>query len=65
MGMMIYMMVVDHQIEVTHHHNATPEDRQMYHTHMFLERQLLPGLSIMNLLSFLFCLPVQVTGLLP
>ncbi|KAK2834201.1 hypothetical protein Q7C36_014902 [Tachysurus vachellii] len=62
MGMMIYMMVVDHQIEVTHHHNATPEDRQMYHSSMFLERQLLPGLSIMNLLSFLFCLPVQFIG---
>ncbi|XP_006811053.2 copper-transporting ATPase 1-like [Neolamprologus brichardi] len=29
---------------------------------MFLERQLLPGLSIMNLLSFLFCLPVQFIG---
>ncbi|KAF5900731.1 copper-transporting ATPase 1, partial [Clarias magur] len=62
MGMMIYMMVVDHQIEVTHHHNATPEDRHMYHSNMFLERQLLPGLSIMNLLSFLFCLPVQFIG---
>ncbi|MCJ8735675.1 hypothetical protein PDJAM_G00250050 [Pangasius djambal] len=62
MGMMMYMMVVDHQIEVMHHHNATPEDRQMYHSSMFLERQLLPGLSIMNLLSFLFCLPVQFIG---
>ncbi|TST47760.1 Copper-transporting ATPase 1 [Bagarius yarrelli] len=62
MGMMIYMMVVDHQIEVTHHHNATPEDRQMFHSNMFLEKQLLPGLSIMNLLSFLFCLPVQFIG---
>ncbi|KAF7702381.1 copper-transporting ATPase 1 isoform X1 [Silurus meridionalis] len=62
MGMMMYMMVVDHQIETTHHHNATPEDRQMYHSNMFLERQLLPGLSIMNLLSFLFCLPVQFIG---
>ncbi|KAF4081055.1 hypothetical protein AMELA_G00157060 [Ameiurus melas] len=62
MGMMIYMMVVDHQIEVRHHHNATPEDRQMYHSNMFLEIQLRPGLSIMNLLSFLFCLPVQFIG---
>ncbi|XP_026883643.2 copper-transporting ATPase 1 [Electrophorus electricus] len=62
MGMMIYMMVVDHMIEVSHHHNATAEDRQMYHSHMFLERQLLPGLSIMNLLSFLFCVPVQFIG---
>ncbi|XP_066523264.1 copper-transporting ATPase 1 isoform X2 [Hoplias malabaricus] len=62
MGMMIYMMVVDHMIEVSHHHNSTPEDRQMYHSNMFLERQLLPGLSIMNLLSFLFCVPVQFIG---
>ncbi|XP_072524090.1 copper-transporting ATPase 1 [Salminus brasiliensis] len=62
MGMMIYMMVVDHMIVMTHHHNATREDRQMYHSHMFLERQLLPGLSIMNLLSFLFCVPVQFIG---
>uniref|UniRef100_A0AAR2J015 P-type Cu(+) transporter n=1 Tax=Pygocentrus nattereri TaxID=42514 RepID=A0AAR2J015_PYGNA len=36
MGMMVYMMVVDHT--------------------------LLPGLSIMNLLSFLFCVPVQFIG---
>lgn len=62
MGMMIYMMVVDHMIVMSHHHNATREDRQMYHSHMFLERQLLPGLSIMNLLSFLFCVPVQFIG---
>ncbi|XP_062845073.1 copper-transporting ATPase 1 [Trichomycterus rosablanca] len=62
MGMMIYMMVVDHQIEVSHHHNSTLEDRQLYHSNMFLERQLLPGLSIMNLLSFLFCVPVQFIG---
>uniref|UniRef100_A0A8C9VWX7 P-type Cu(+) transporter n=1 Tax=Scleropages formosus TaxID=113540 RepID=A0A8C9VWX7_SCLFO len=33
-----------------------------YHATMFLERQLLPGLSIMNLLSFLFCVPVQFIG---
>ncbi|XP_036432821.1 copper-transporting ATPase 1 [Colossoma macropomum] len=62
MGMMIYMMVVDHTIQVSHHHNFTSEDRQLYHSHMFLERQLLPGLSIMNLLSFLFCVPVQFIG---
>uniref|UniRef100_A0A8C2ADA9 P-type Cu(+) transporter n=1 Tax=Cyprinus carpio TaxID=7962 RepID=A0A8C2ADA9_CYPCA len=41
MGMMIYMIIVDHQIDMSHHHN------------------LLPGLSIMNLISFLFCIPVQ------
>ncbi|XP_076850232.1 copper-transporting ATPase 1 [Brachyhypopomus gauderio] len=62
MGMMIYMMVVDHMMEVSHNHNATAEDMQMYHSNMFLERQLLPGLSIMNLLSFLFCVPVQFIG---
>ncbi|KAI4899201.1 hypothetical protein NFI96_023593 [Prochilodus magdalenae] len=62
MGMMIYMMVVDHTVQVSHHHNFTLEDRQLYHSHMFLERQLLPGLSIMNLLSFLFCVPVQFIG---
>ncbi|KAL7858572.1 hypothetical protein AOLI_G00186740 [Acnodon oligacanthus] len=62
MGMMIYMMVVDHTVQVSHHHNFTSEDRQQYHSHMFLERQLLPGLSIMNLLSFLFCVPVQFIG---
>uniref|UniRef100_A0A665W3R3 P-type Cu(+) transporter n=1 Tax=Echeneis naucrates TaxID=173247 RepID=A0A665W3R3_ECHNA len=39
MGMMIYMIIMDHQMN--HQHN------------------LLPGLSIMNLLSFLFCVPVQ------
>ncbi|KAM3866570.1 copper-transporting ATPase 1 [Diretmus argenteus] len=62
MGMMIYMIIVDHQINMSHHHNATVEDRQHYHSTMFLERQLLPGLSIMNLLSFLFCVPVQFIG---
>uniref|UniRef100_A0A671RBY2 P-type Cu(+) transporter n=1 Tax=Sinocyclocheilus anshuiensis TaxID=1608454 RepID=A0A671RBY2_9TELE len=44
MGMMIYMIIVDHQIDMSHHHN------------------LLPGLSIMNLISFLFCVPVQFIG---
>uniref|UniRef100_A0A8C7ZW76 P-type Cu(+) transporter n=1 Tax=Oryzias sinensis TaxID=183150 RepID=A0A8C7ZW76_9TELE len=34
-------------------------DRNHYHSTMFLERQLFPGLSIMNLLSFIFCVPVQ------
>ncbi|XP_077465734.1 copper-transporting ATPase 1-like [Stigmatopora argus] len=62
MGMMIYMIIMDHQMNVSHHHNATAEDRNHFHADMLLERQLLPGLSFMNLLSFLFCLPVQFLG---
>uniref|UniRef100_A0A8C2A9D7 P-type Cu(+) transporter n=1 Tax=Cyprinus carpio TaxID=7962 RepID=A0A8C2A9D7_CYPCA len=62
MGMMIYMIIVDHQIDMSHHHNASAEDREKYHSTMFLEKQLLPGLSIMNLISFLFCIPVQFIG---
>uniref|UniRef100_A0A8C7ZUY9 P-type Cu(+) transporter n=1 Tax=Oryzias sinensis TaxID=183150 RepID=A0A8C7ZUY9_9TELE len=62
MGMMIYMMVMDHHMNASHHHNATVEDRNHYHSTMFLERQLFPGLSIMNLLSFIFCVPVQFIG---
>ncbi|XP_076147849.1 copper-transporting ATPase 1 [Alosa pseudoharengus] len=62
MGMMIYMIVADQQISSAHHHNATPEERQHAHQHMYLEHQLMPGLSIMNLLSFLFCVPVQFIG---
>ncbi|MEQ2250786.1 ATPase Cu transporting protein 7A [Ilyodon furcidens] len=62
MGMMIYMIIMDHQMNVSHHHNATIEDRNHFHSTMFLERQLFPGLSIMNLLSFLFCVPVQFIG---
>uniref|UniRef100_A0A673BXI8 P-type Cu(+) transporter n=1 Tax=Sphaeramia orbicularis TaxID=375764 RepID=A0A673BXI8_9TELE len=46
MGMMIYMIIMDHQMSVSHQHNTT----------------LIPGLSIMNLLSFLFCVPVQFIG---
>ncbi|KAM9833859.1 copper-transporting ATPase 1 isoform 1-T1 [Syngnathus typhle] len=62
MGMMVYMIIVDHQMNAAHQHNATAEDRNLYHATMFLERQLLPGLSVMNLLSFLFCVPVQFIG---
>uniref|UniRef100_A0A7N6BF78 P-type Cu(+) transporter n=1 Tax=Anabas testudineus TaxID=64144 RepID=A0A7N6BF78_ANATE len=61
MGMMTYMIFMDHQ-NVSHQHNSTVEDRNHYHSSMFLEKQLLPGLSIMNLLSFLFCVPVQFIG---
>ncbi|XP_054648592.1 copper-transporting ATPase 1 [Dunckerocampus dactyliophorus] len=62
MGMMMYMIIMDHQMSVSHQHNATAEDRNLFHSTMFLERQLLPGLSVMNLLSFLFCVPVQFIG---
>lgn len=62
MGMMTYMIIMDHHMNVSHQNNATVEDRNHYHATMFLERQLLPGLSIMNLLSFLFCVPVQFIG---
>uniref|UniRef100_A0A4W5RNY5 P-type Cu(+) transporter n=1 Tax=Hucho hucho TaxID=62062 RepID=A0A4W5RNY5_9TELE len=62
MGMRTYMIIVDHQISTSHQHNATAQDREHYHSTMFLERQLLPGLSIMNLISFLFCVPVQFIG---
>lgn len=62
MGMMIYMIIMDHQMSDSHQHNTTVVDRNHYHSTMFLERQLLPGLSIMNLLSFLFCVPVQFVG---
>ena len=60
MAMMTYMIIVDHQVSSSHQHNASSEDVEHHHSGMFLERQLLPGLSIMNLLSFLFCVPVQV-----
>ncbi|XP_068596463.1 copper-transporting ATPase 1 [Brachionichthys hirsutus] len=62
MGMMTYMIIMDHQMNASHRHNFTVDDRNHYHSTMFLERQLLPGLSIMNLLSFLFCVPVQFIG---
>nr|XP_057919123.1 copper-transporting ATPase 1 [Doryrhamphus excisus]XP_057919124.1 copper-transporting ATPase 1 [Doryrhamphus excisus] len=62
MGMMTYMIIMDHQMSISHQHNTTAEDRNLFHSTMFLERQLLPGLSVMNLLSFLFCVPVQFIG---
>uniref|UniRef100_A0A669Q280 Copper-transporting ATPase 1 n=1 Tax=Phasianus colchicus TaxID=9054 RepID=A0A669Q280_PHACC len=46
MAMMIYMMV----------------EMEAIHSSMFLEHQLLPGLSVMNFLSFLLCVPVQIFG---
>ncbi|KAJ8406011.1 hypothetical protein AAFF_G00308990 [Aldrovandia affinis] len=61
MGMMMYMIVVDQHVYMEHQHNASI-DVQQYHSTMFLEQQLLPGLSVMNLISFLFCLPVQFIG---
>ncbi|XP_006632691.2 copper-transporting ATPase 1 [Lepisosteus oculatus] len=60
MGMMIYMIIMDHQVLSDSHHNVS--DIEKYHSTMFLEKQVLPGLSIMNLISFLFCVPVQFVG---
>uniref|UniRef100_A0A7N5KFX1 Copper-transporting ATPase 1 n=1 Tax=Ailuropoda melanoleuca TaxID=9646 RepID=A0A7N5KFX1_AILME len=60
MGLMIYMMVMDHHLAALHHNkNMSQEEMTNIHSSMFLERQILPGLSIMNLLSFLLCVPVQ------
>uniref|UniRef100_A0A8D2CVH3 Copper-transporting ATPase 1 n=1 Tax=Sciurus vulgaris TaxID=55149 RepID=A0A8D2CVH3_SCIVU len=60
MGLMIYMMVMDHHLTTLHHNqNISNEEMINIHSSMFLERQILPGLSIMNLLSFLLCIPVQ------
>ncbi|KAF2977405.1 hypothetical protein EK904_006503 [Melospiza melodia maxima] len=63
MGLMIYMMVMDSQLSHAHaHHNMSSEEMETLHSSMFLEYQLLPGLSVMNFLSFLLCVPVQVFG---
>uniref|UniRef100_A0A8L2UQX4 P-type Cu(+) transporter n=1 Tax=Rattus norvegicus TaxID=10116 RepID=A0A8L2UQX4_RAT len=60
MGLMIYMMVMDHHLAtLNHNQNMSNEEMINMHSSMFLERQILPGLSIMNLLSLLLCLPVQ------
>ncbi|KAL2768522.1 copper-transporting ATPase 1 isoform 2 [Daubentonia madagascariensis] len=60
MGLMIYMMIMDHHLATFHHNqNMSKEEMINIHSSMFLERQILPGLSIMNLLSFLLCVPVQ------
>ncbi|NXH37956.1 ATP7A ATPase, partial [Dicaeum eximium] len=63
MGLMIYMMVMDSKLSDAHaHHNMSSEEMEALHSSMVLEYQLLPGLSVMNFLSFLFCVPVQVFG---
>ncbi|ERE65394.1 copper-transporting ATPase 1 [Cricetulus griseus] len=58
MGLMMYMMAMEHHF-ATIHHNQSMSNEEMIkiHSSMFLERQILPGLSIMNLLSLLLCLP--------
>ncbi|XP_069842350.1 copper-transporting ATPase 1 isoform X2 [Dendropsophus ebraccatus] len=62
MGLMIYMMFMDSSHNMPHHHNMTMDDISTYHPTMVLEYQIMPGLSIMNLLSFLLCVPVQFLG---
>lgn len=62
MGLMIYMMFMDSHHMMPHHHNMTLDDITTYHPTMVLEYQIMPGLSIMNLLSLLLCIPVQFLG---
>ncbi|XP_071425800.1 copper-transporting ATPase 1 [Pithys albifrons albifrons] len=63
MGLMIYMMVMNsHPSEAHAHGNESSEGREAPHSPMLLDHQLLPGLSVMNFLSFLLCVPVQVFG---
>ncbi|XP_071669709.1 copper-transporting ATPase 1 isoform X2 [Patagioenas fasciata] len=63
MGLMIYMMVMDSRLSDAHaHHNMSAEELEALHASMALEYQLLPGLSVMNFLSFLLCVPVQIFG---
>ncbi|XP_049335263.1 copper-transporting ATPase 2 isoform X3 [Astyanax mexicanus] len=49
MGLMIYMMVMDSQH--SEHGGSMPE-----------EQNILPGLSLLNLVFFLLCTPVQIFG---
>ncbi|XP_044161666.1 copper-transporting ATPase 1 [Bufo gargarizans] len=62
MGLMIHMMFMDSSHMMLNHHNMSMDDITMYHPTMVLEYQIMPGLSIMNLLSFLLCVPVQFLG---
>ncbi|XP_061454900.1 copper-transporting ATPase 1 isoform X2 [Rhineura floridana] len=63
MGLMIYMMIVDSQMSAMYKGvNMTEEEMEAYHSSMFLERQIFPGLSVMNFISFLLCVPVQIFG---
>ncbi|XP_044293662.1 copper-transporting ATPase 1 isoform X2 [Varanus komodoensis] len=63
MGLMIYMMVMESHMSAMHKAaNLTSEEMEAFHSSMFLERQIFPGLSVMNLLSFVLCVPVQLVG---
>ncbi|XP_041076119.1 copper-transporting ATPase 1-like isoform X2 [Polyodon spathula] len=62
MGLMIHMMIMDSHFSGQHHHNVSGVDLDQYHSTMFLEQQVLPGLSKMNLISFIFCVIVQFIG---